>query len=1085
MDCPTFLKQYWRDNQHNKTIFIAFLKDYLAMLKLEVPRRNGIMNLRDDSTSGFTRSIWLTLGVFVVFAIVFALYAYSEKRIDRANELRLQSHMLAGELRQSSDDLTRMVRSYVITGKPIYKQHYQEILDIRDGRKPRPAEYQNIYWDLVQADDQRPHPSSGQAIALLELMRQAGFTAEEFSLLAQAKAKSDALTSTEFAAMKLVEASDTFTEANRQKPSQMLYDAAYHQAKASIMRPISEFNQMMDRRTLDAVHAAETSAALLRLAFILIGLLLLFMLWQLHRSLHATLGSSVDELHARIARLGSGDLSSGIPLAKGMENSVLGWLSATQIKLAEINAARNDAEARSQRMTQLYAALSQCNQAILRCSSEAELFPQICLDAVTFGGMKMAWIGMIDEQSKQLGPVAFYGSGTDYLQGLQISVDAGDPTAHGPTGTAIRKNQPFWCQDFQHDPVTELWHERGARFGWGAAAALPLHRNGVVVGAFTLYSSEANAFDEAARNLLVEMAMDIDYALGNFEREIQRKQAEDQLRIAAVAFDTDEAIMITDADANIIRVNRAFERITGYSEEEVKGKNPRILSSGRHNKSFYAKMWQDILSTGTWNGEIWDKGKSGNLYPKQMTISAVKNDQGQTTQYVSIFTDISERKQSEQRIEELAFYDQLTGLPNRVLLLDRLRQAMTASTRSRNYGALLLLDLDGFKNVNDTLGHDMGDLLLKQVAQRLISCVRADDTVARVGGDEFLVMLPNLGTSERDAASRIEIVGEKIRAVLSQAYQLNDVVSHSTPSIGVTLFKGHQAELDDLLKQADLAMYKSKEAGRNTLHFFDPDMESAVMKRAALEKDLREAINEKQFLLHYQAQVVDDNRLTGAEVLVRWQHPERGLVSPADFIPLAEETGLILSLGHWVLQTACTQLAVWAIRPDMAHLTIAVNVSAHQFRQDDFVDQVLAVLNSTGANPQRLKLELTESMLASNIDEIIEKMSALRAKGVGFSLDDFGTGYSSLSYLKRLPLDQLKIDQSFVRDVLSDTNDASIAKTIVALAQNLGLGVIAEGVETTAQRDFLASAGCHAYQGYFFSRPLPLEGFEKFAQKVV
>ena len=377
----------------------------------------------------------------------------------------------------------------------------------------------------------------------------------------------------------------------------------------------------------------------------------------------------------------------------------------------------------------------------------------------------------------------------------------------------------------------------------------------------------------------------------------------------------------------------------------------------------------------------------------------------------------------------------------------------------------------------------MGDLLLTQVARRLTLCVREGDTVARLGGDEFVVVLAGLGTDEKDAGAGSETVAEKILVTLDQPYQLGKIPHHSTASIGVTLFKGDLATIDDLMKQADLAMYKSKAAGRNAVRFFDPTLESAVKERAALEDDLRQAVTEKQFLLHYQAQVAGEDRLTGAEVLLRWQHPQRGMVSPAEFIPLAEETGLILPLGHWVLETACAQLALWAIRPEMAHLTLAVNVSAQQFRQTDFVDQVLAVLGSTGANPQRLKLELTESLLVHDVQEIIEKMVALKAKGVGFSLDDFGTGYSSLSYLKRLPLDQLKIDQSFVRDILTDSNDAAIAKTVVALAQSLGLGVIAEGVETEAQRDFLAASGCHAYQGYFFSRPLPLEGFEQFARQ--
>ncbi|MBZ0093642.1 MAG: GAF domain-containing protein, partial [Sulfuricellaceae bacterium] len=392
--------------------------------------------------------------MFLVFTITFTFYVHLEKQIDRANELQHQSYLLADELRQSSDDLTRMVRSYVVTGNPIYKRHYQEILDIRDGKKPRPVDYQEIYWDLVLADDQRPRPSSRQTIPLLELMRQAGFTAAEFAQLAQAKANSDALTRTEFAAMKLAESTGPAAEAKRRKASLMLNDAAYYQAKAGIMRPIGELYRMMNRRTRKAVHSAEAAATLVRWVFILFGLLLLFMLWRAYRTLQATLGAPLDELYARIARLGSGDFSSSIPIAKGMENSVLSWLSTTQIKLAQIDSERKNAEARNQRLTQLYAALSQCNQAIVRCASEAELFPQICRDAVNFGGMKMAWIGLLDEQSKLLKPVASYGSGTEYLEGLQISVGADDPSGRGPSGTAIRENQPIWCQDFQHDPAT-------------------------------------------------------------------------------------------------------------------------------------------------------------------------------------------------------------------------------------------------------------------------------------------------------------------------------------------------------------------------------------------------------------------------------------------------------------------------------------------------------------------------------------------------------------------------------------------------------------------------------------------------------
>jgi diguanylate cyclase (GGDEF)-like protein/PAS domain S-box-containing protein len=579
---------------------------------------------------------------------------------------------------------------------------------------------------------------------------------------------------------------------------------------------------------------------------------------------------------------------------------------------------------------------------------------------------------------------------------------------------------------------------------------------------------------------LVESASDI----------TERKRVQEELRIAAIAFDSQEGMLVTDADCKILRVNQSFVDDTGYTAEEVTGRTPRMLRSGKHEPAFYEAMWNSINQTGTWAGEVWNRRKSGEIYPHWLTISAVRGSDGAVTHYVGTQLDISQRKAAEDKIHKLAFYDPQTQLPNRRLLLDRLAHALAGSLRNEFHGALILIDLDNFKTLNDTQGHEVGDRLLKEAALRLQATVRKSDTVARLGGDEFVVMLDDL-EAESPMALRIENVTEKILAALNEPYRLeigpdegpaNIFEHHCTASIGVTLFgDATHGNVDELLKQAELAMYQAKNSGRNTFRFFDPKMQAAVTARAALEDDLRLAVQQNEFCLYYQAQVVSDGHVTGSEALIRWQHPKRGMVSPAEFIPLAEETRLILPLGQWVLETACAQLATWAKQPALAQLTVAVNVSAQQFHQDNFVNQVLAALRMTGAKPERLKLELTESLLVSNIDQVIEKMFALKAKGVGFSLDDFGTGYSSLSYLKKLPLDQLKIDQSFVRDILSDPNDAAIARTIIALGQSLGLNVIAEGVETAPQRDFLATSGCHAYQGYYFARPLPVEGFEDFA----
>ncbi len=556
------------------------------------------------------------------------------------------------------------------------------------------------------------------------------------------------------------------------------------------------------------------------------------------------------------------------------------------------------------------------------------------------------------------------------------------------------------------------------------------------------------------------------------------KKSEEALRVAAATFETHEAILITDANVNIIRVNRAFQDTTGYSAEEVLGKNPRILSSGHQDKAFYAAMWQQLLNNGSWTGELWDKRKDGQIYPKWLTITAIKNEQGQTTEYVAIFSDITARKQAEEEIYNLAFYDALTKLPNRRLLLDRFRLALSVSARSHHYGAVLFLDMDRFKTLNDTLGHDYGDLLLVEVAGRIRLCVREVDTVARLGGDEFVVLIEEVDAIAQEASQRVAQIAEKIRAALAVPYQVKEHEYHSSPSIGVCLYRGNEESVDTLLKHADLAMYQAKDAGRNAVRFFDPAMQLAVEIHAALEADLRHAISNQELHLHYQIQVDNEHRPLGAEALLRWNHPKRGMVSPAHFIPVAEESSLILDIGHWVLETACRQLALWGGNEQTRELTLAVNVSAQQFRLHDFADRIAAVLREHQVDPSRLKLELTESVVLDDVTDVATKMHALKALGVKLSLDDFGTGYSSLSYLKQLPLDQLKIDQSFVRDIATDPNDAVMVKTIIDMAQNFRLNVIAEGVETKAQLGFLKQNGCMAYQGYLFSKPVPVEEFE-------
>ncbi|HCI51775.1 MAG TPA: diguanylate cyclase [Gallionella sp.] len=560
-----------------------------------------------------------------------------------------------------------------------------------------------------------------------------------------------------------------------------------------------------------------------------------------------------------------------------------------------------------------------------------------------------------------------------------------------------------------------------------------------------------------------------------------QRETEQELLISATAFEAQDGIMITDSSGVILRVNQAFTEITGYSSEEAVGQTPRLLKSGRHDADFYAAMWECIKRTGQWSGEIWDRRKNGEVFPKWLTITEVKSFDGNSVHYVSSQVDITARKASEDRIHNLAFYDPLTQLPNRRLLLDRLRHAVSFSLRDGRNVALMFIDLDKFKKLNDTLGHDIGDLLLKQVAERTCTCVRECDTVARLGGDEFVVLLDGLGGSLHEAAAQAKQIGRKIIDVLNQTYYLAGHEHQSGASVGIALFDEHCRTADDLLKQADIAMYQAKKAGRNTLRFFDPEMQASILARVALEKDFKEALLKENFYIFYQPVISNGGRVAGAEALVRWRHAIRGIVSPADFIPLAEETGLIVPLGNWVLKTACRQLADWSSRDDTRDLTIAVNVSARQLKQEDFVATVMGLIEETGASPQRLKLELTESMLVSDAESIIIKMNLLKAAGITFALDDFGTGYSSLAYLSRLPLDQLKVDQSFVRNIETEESAVVICAATINLAHNLKLKVVAEGVENEAQRKFLSSVHqCDFLQGYLFSKPVPIDEFEKF-----
>lgn len=652
--------------------------------------------------------------------------------------------------------------------------------------------------------------------------------------------------------------------------------------------------------------------------------------------------------------------------------------------------------------------------------------------------------------------------------------------AIGSCGTAAFRAEMVIVPDIAHDPLWVDYAELALAHDLYACWSTPIFSaTQQVLGTFAVYYRQP-CYPSAHHQHFIAMVTH------TAAIAIERQQSEAALKDAAeytqiILDNVVDGIVTTDAHGKLESYNNSAARIFGYSAEEVLGKSINQLTPGLHRETGTNKL--DTLSAEaparvlSRRREMEGLRKEGTSFPLEVSLSRVLHH-GQV-KLIGLMSDISERRRHEEKIERLAFYDPLTELPNRRLLSDRLLHALATSARSGALGALLLLDLDHFKNLNDTHGHDAGDLLLCQVAQRLSRCVREGDTVARLGGDEFVVILEDLSHDVQEAAARAKAVGEHILSLLSQTYILEDIDYFSSPSIGITLFSTHEDTVDALLKRADVAMYQAKAAGRNNLQFFDSTLQASLAARTALEADMRMGLVQHQFLLYYQPQVNAAGQITSAEALVRWQHPEKGMISPMDFIPLAEQSGFILPLGQWVLHTACEQLLLWSKNPLTKDLVLAINVSARQFRQIGFVEQILDVILQTGVDPTRIKLELTETLLVNNLDDVRVKMTALKSCGVGFALDDFGTGYSSLAYLRQLPLDQLKIDQSFVRDVLIDPNDAVIARTIIGLAISLGLEVIAEGVESEGQRAFLAENGCYAYQGHLFSPALPVEGFEQ------
>lgn len=738
---------------------------------------------------------------------------------------------------------------------------------------------------------------------------------------------------------------------------------------------------------------------------------------------------------------------------------------------------RKAAEVKMQRLNQLYAALSQCSQATLHCHNEAELFPRICRSAVDHGGLKMAWIGLIDKPSNTVKPVAFYGVGIEYLEGLEIALDPEQVTGKSPTASSIRENQPVWCQDFQQDPKTTAWHERGATFGWGAAAALPIQHKGEVIGALSLYHADKNAFDVAEQNLLNEMVTDISLALNRFSSEKERKQAEAALRLSEQNLRTiietePECVKVIDKGGKLLEMNLAgLTMLEADSVEQVRQRGMLNFLLPDYRDAFL-DLHQRVMAGENVTLEFEIEGLKGTRRWLETHAAPMRDAKNNIKSMLGITLDITERKHGEERIQYLANYDALTGLPNRTQLNDHLKYAISLAKRNKGKLAVMFIDLDRFKDINDSLGHSIGDAFLIEMSKRLQLCLREEDTAARLGGDEFILMLPNTDTSG------VAKVAQKVLEVISVPCRIEAYDLSVTASIGVALYPDDGLDLEALSKNADTAMYRAKQDGRDAYRFFTTEMQASATRGMQLVTALRQALEQNQLHVHYQPQMsLTDGTIIGVEALLRWQHPEMGNVSPAEFIPVAEDSGLILPIGEWVLRTAVQQLKCWLDKGYLP-MVMAVNLSAIQFRHPSLSSMVTRILEEEQVPAEYIELELTEGVAMYNPEAAIEVMNTLHELGVRLSIDDFGTGYSSLNYLKKFKVYKLKIDQSFVRDINTNLEDRAIVAAIISMSQNLGLQTIAEGVEVVEQLDYLREQGCNEAQGYYFSKPLAADALE-------
>ncbi|MDD2358029.1 MAG: EAL domain-containing protein [Thiovulaceae bacterium] len=735
-----------------------------------------------------------------------------------------------------------------------------------------------------------------------------------------------------------------------------------------------------------------------------------------------------------------------------------------------------------QRLTQMYATLSQCNQVIIHALNPQELFEQICRYAVTLGGMSMAWIGVIDTQTQMIRLKASYGDINHYLDEIEISTREDDLFGQGPTSAAVREERSVWCQDFMHDSSTAPWQEKVKAMGVQASASIPFYQNGKVIGAFILYSTTLNAFDTLSQKLIQEMTTELSFAMDNFDRESKRKASQNRL------IKTEKLLENMSAMAHVGAWE--FNPKTGEGEwtaevSRIHDMDPNDSTSLKRGLSVYHGEWLEKIKSAIdlavnqgipYDLELQMVTPKGNKKWVR-TIGTPIVESGEVLSVRGSMQDVTAQKTAQDQAKWLAHFDALTGLPNRLLLTDRAQHAISIANRTDTSLAVMLLDLDHFKNINDTLGHAVGDTLLVEIASRMKLITRYGDTLSRQGGDEFVILLPG---ADLDGAIHF---AEKVTHSISQVYQIEDHNLTVTPSIGIAIYPMDGKNFQNLFQAADVAMYRAKHDGRNCYRFYASELQTSAARNLQIENALRQAIENKELEVYYQPQIdAMTQKLVGCEALLRWKHPILGMVSPAEFIPIAESSGQIIAIGEWVLRTALEQLKIW-LDNGMESFLMAINLSAVQFRHPKLISLVLSVLQESGIASEYLELELTESITMQDPMDAIAIMNELHSHGIRMSIDDFGTGYSSLSYLKKFSVYKLKIDQSFIRDINENLDDRNIVKTIISMAHNLNMVTIAEGVETRDQLEFLQQNGCDEIQGYYFSKPIPSNEFEVFVKQ--